>query len=335
MKAHLHHRPSRPLALLLFAVALLLAATIAAAFTHEADSEAARRATGFRPVVLVAGADGATGQLIARRARDEGYVVRATSQDEPASRSTMWGDYEWLQLDVRDGRAVRDALDNVEYIVCAVNAQVADGPEGPQFIDYRGVVNLIDAAAAARVRHFVLISSAIAGTHRDQTKQPRHGFALLWKTKAEEHLKASGLSYTIVGAAGLRDAPAASQGLRVTRRESYRGATVAREDVARVAIDALRNPVARGKTFALFNDSTSGADAWRRDLGVLARDPGAAAQAAREVTAGQSEPERPLTPVTRTRFVAPSRSRERLMIEEGSGGDEAPRVGWRQESTAR
>jgi len=336
MKAHLQHRPAaRPLTLLLLTVAPLLAAGVAAAFTHEADNEAARRNTGLRPLVLVAGASGSTGQLIARRAKREGYAVRATTRDAPASRRNVPGDYEWVQLDVRDGRAVREATRNAEYVICAVSAQVAEGPEGPQFIDYRGVVNLIDAAVAARVKHFVLISSASAGTHRDQTKQPRHGFALLWKTKAEEHLKASGLSYTIVGAAGLRDTPAASLGLRAVRRESYASASVARDDVARVAVDALRNPSARGKTFALFNDPATAADTWRKELDLLGRDPGAAAEAARGVTAGAPESPRPASPAQRTRFVAPTPSRERLMIEEGSGGDEAPRVGWSQESAAR
>ena len=335
MKAHLQHRPSaRPLAVLLFAVALLLAATIAAAFTHEADNEAVRRNTGLRPLVLVAGASGSTGQLIARRARQEGYAVRATSRDVPSARRNVPGDYEWLQLDVRDGRAVRDAARNVEYVICTVSAQSPDGPEGPQFIDYRGVVNLIDAAVAARVRHFVLISSAAAGTHRDQTRQPRHGFALLWKTKAEEHLKASGLSYTIIGAAALRDTPASKLGLRAVDRETYTMASVAREDVARVAIDALRNPAARGKTFALFNDVSSAPNAWRRELDQLDRDPGAPAQQPRQITAGAPEPERP-SPITRTRSAPPTPARDRLMIEERAGGDETPRVGWTQESAAR
>jgi uncharacterized protein YbjT (DUF2867 family) len=336
MKPHLQHRPfARPLALLLLAVALLVAATIAAAFTHEADSEAARRNTGLRPLVLVAGASGSTGQHIARRARAEGYAVRATSRDVPSARRDVPGDYEWVQLDVRDGRAVREATRNVEFVICAVAAQAPEGPEGPQYIDYRGVVNLIDAAVEARVRHFVLISSASAGTHRDQTKQSRHGFALLWKTKAEQHLKASGLSYTIVGAAGLRDGPASALGLRVVTRDSYSTASVAREDVARVAIDALRNPAARGKTFALFNDEFSTPNTWRRELDRLGRDPGAAARADRQVTAGSPDAKRSASPITRTRFVPPNPSRERLMIEEGSGGEQAPRIEWTQESTAR
>jgi uncharacterized protein YbjT (DUF2867 family) len=336
MKTHLQHRPSRPLALLLFAVALLLAATIAAAFTHEADSEAARRNTGLRPLVLVAGASGSPGMHIARRARAEGYAVRATSRDVPSARRNAPRDYEWVQLDVRDGRAVREATRNVEYVICAVSAQAPEGPESPQFIDYRGVVNLIDAAVAARVRHFVLISSASAGSHRDQTKQPRYGFALLWKTKAEEHLKASGLAYTIVGAASLRDGPAAMVGLRAISRDRYTMASgVTREDVARVAVDALRNPAARAKTFALFNDPSSSPHAWRRELDHLGRDPASAAQPDRQVAADSGEAERSASPVTRTRIVPPTPSRDRLMIEAGSGGGETPRVGWTQESAAR
>ncbi|HKZ74740.1 MAG TPA: SDR family oxidoreductase [Steroidobacteraceae bacterium] len=325
MKAHSQHRPpSRSLALLLLTVALLVAATIAAAFTREAEIEAARANTGLRPVVLVAGASGQTGRLIARRARAEGYAVRATSRDvERASRSVP-GDFDWVQLDVRDRSAAREAARNTEFVVCAVGAQVWDGPEGPQYVDYRGVVNLIDAAVAARVKHFVLISSASAGSHRDQSKQARLGHILLWKTKAEDHLKASGLAYTIVGPAGLRNDAGGAKGLRALRREDYRPTYVTRDDVARVAIDALRNPAARNKSFALVNDEAATPEAWRRELEAMRRD--APAGPATQVSSAAGD-DRPVA-AGRSRFVPPAPARERVMIEEERSAGEKPRVGW-------
>jgi uncharacterized protein YbjT (DUF2867 family) len=330
MRSHTqHHRPSsRALALLLLALALLLAATIAAAFTREAEMAAASANQG-RPVVLIAGASGQTGRLIAQRARAEGYAVRATSRDPDRAGRSIPGDFDWVALDVRDRKATREAARHAEYVICAVGTQVWDGPEGPEYVDYRGVVNLVDAAVAARVKHFVLISSASAGSHRDQSKQARFGHLLHWKTKAEEHLKASGLAYTIVGPAGLRNEPAGTSGLRALRRESYRPSYVTRDDVARVALDSLRNPAARNKSFALVNDQAATPDTWRRELQALRRDTPSGVSGAQAGSAGTrsergSAAERPRTVVP----AAPAR--ERVMIDAGHSTERAPDVGWTQ-----
>src|SRR5688572_2975024 len=127
MKAHVFHRPSsRSLALALLTVALLVAATIAAAFTREAETEAARANADLPHTVLIAGARGTTGELIAERAVDEGFAARAASGD------------------LRDVRTAYQSVRGAAYIVCGLAGQVWEGPETPDFIGYRAFVNLVN-----------------------------------------------------------------------------------------------------------------------------------------------------------------------------------------------
>ncbi|MGQ0835303.1 MAG: NAD(P)H-binding protein [Gammaproteobacteria bacterium] len=331
MKAQSHHRPSsRSLALALLAVALLVAATIAAAFTREAEMEAAR-ANGLRPVVLLAGASGQAGELVAQRAIAEGLAIRVMTRDTVRARATA--DRQWLQLDLRDVGAAHEAARGVEFVVCWIGAQAGEAPDSPHLGGHRGIVNLIDAARAAGVKHFVFISSAAADSYRDQSQQPRLGYILPlpWKTKVEDHLKASGLLYTVIDQGALRSEPGAAAGLRVVRREAYRSMSVSRGDVARVAVDALRNPAARNKSFALFNDADTGPDTWRKELHALRRD--APTGNALEASTGPARDGRAVEPPPR--IVPPTPARERLMIEEPAATGETSSVGWTRPPSSR
>jgi uncharacterized protein YbjT (DUF2867 family) len=298
MKANLQHRhASRSAALALLAIALLMAATIAAAFTREAEMEAARANSGLHSRVLVAGAAGETGRLIAQRASEQGFIVRAASGD------------------LRNARPAHQATHGIDFVICGLAHDVWEGPRTAELLGYRDFFNLVNAARAARVRHFVLVSSV-------WSEEPSKGEELIpWKIRAEEYLKASGLSYTIVSPGKLTDARAGASGLRVVSRAAQRHAAgVSRADLARVAIDALRNPRARNKSFAVFNDPAVAPEAWRKELYTLRRD----APVASEV-AGMP----PNVGATRgnSRSVVPAPPRERLMIDE-EAADESPPLEW-------
>ncbi len=247
----------------------------AAADATGAVQAAAPRSAG-KPLLVIAGASGRTGRLVLTAVPADRYRVLALAGDPTRARrelgAALFGRADWRALDVRDAGAVRAALGGATYVISAIGARQFEGPTSPQFVDYQANVNLVDAAVAAGARHFVMISSASAGSHRDQSQTPRLGNVLLYKTKAEEHLKASGLGYTIIGPAGLLDRPAQRDGLEVVRREDYISTNVSRADVARVAVDSLANPAADHKSFALVGDRRGDPEAWRQQLATLARD---------------------------------------------------------------
>jgi uncharacterized protein YbjT (DUF2867 family) len=252
------------LALLLTAVALVQASLQAQAPPAGAG------------LVVVAGASGQTGRHIIAAALEAGYAVRGLTSDLARARTELGPELydraEWRAVDVREAAAVRNAVRGAHYVISAIGARVFEGPQSPEFIDYGGNVNLIEAALATNARRYIMISSAAAGPHRDHRQAPMLGYVRLWKTRAEQRLRDSGLAYTIIGPAGLLDTPAGRDGLRVLRREDYVSTNVSRGDVARVAIDALGNPDAIGKSFALVGDRPGDPQAWRVELRALPRD---------------------------------------------------------------
>jgi uncharacterized protein YbjT (DUF2867 family) len=121
-------------------------------------------------MIVVAGGSGRLGRaLLARRPN-----ARSISRREG--------------VDVRD----RSALDlrGATVVVSAMHGFAGKGVD-PESVDVRGNANLIEAAAAAGVRHFILVS-----VHDARADHPIELFRA--KFRAEELLRASGLPYTIV-----------------------------------------------------------------------------------------------------------------------------------------
>jgi uncharacterized protein YbjT (DUF2867 family) len=227
---------------------------------------------GSDTLVLVAGASGDTGRHIVAQLLAAGYRVRPLTTNAFRARERGGPEAEWLEVDVRDPAAVAEAMREVDYVICALGAREARGENSPRYVDYGGVRHLVDAAREAGVRHFVLISSAAAGSHRDHRENPRLGYVLYWKTRGELYLRASGLDYTVIGPGRLTDGPAAHSGILVSSREDYRRASIARADVARLAIASLVEPAARNKSFAVVNEADLGPDDWLVALRALPRD---------------------------------------------------------------
>ena len=231
-------------------------------------AQAAKNAAA-KPLLVLAGASGNTGREVLVLAASSGWRVRALTTDLARARKDLGGLYrhgEWQQVDLTDAAAVQAAMQGADHVVTAIGAHGFRGRDIPERIDFLSNSRLIDAAAAAHVKHFVFISSGTAGSHRDQSKATALMNVRFWKTRAEEQLRVSGLSYTVIGPGGLTLAPARKQGLRILSREQYSSTDVSRADVARVAIDALTNPSADGKSFALINDSAAAIDAWKSQL---------------------------------------------------------------------
>ncbi len=223
-------------------------------------------------LVAVAGASGRTGIRIAEELASSGYAVRALTSDRSRALERHGSRFDWREVDVRDPKAVLPALEGARNLVIAIGASEWEGPNSPQFVDYRGVRNLVDAARELGLRHVVLVSSAAAGPYRERSRSLQMGNVRHWKTEGENHLKRSGLAYTIIGPGGLEDGTAHAEGLRVLRRRDYSGGSLARGDVARVAVASLSEPAARNKSFALVRDASLGRDAWREQLAEVPPD---------------------------------------------------------------
>ncbi|BBD69306.1 NAD-dependent epimerase/dehydratase [Nostoc commune NIES-4072] len=114
--------------------------------------------------------------------------------------------------------------------------------------DYPGNKNLIDAAVKAGVQKFILVSSIGAG-NSVVAVSPQVlavlGKVLAEKDKAEQHLIASGLTYTIIRPGGLKSEPATGNG--VLTEDPHIIGSINRADVAQLVGRCLNSERANNK----------------------------------------------------------------------------------------
>lgn len=251
---------------LLRRMALILMAALPMACTTAMDSQP--------EIVLVAGATGQTGSLIVQQLQQDGFQVRALVRDLEKARTRLGPGVELVQADVRDAGAVRAATAGVSAVVSAISASSKDGPERPETIDYEGVRNLVDGAVAAGARQFVLISSR-GVTDPDNILNRIFGNVLMWKLKGEDHLRASGLAYTIVRPGGLLNEPGNTGKIIFDQGDppmDEKGLFIPREDVATICVEALKHPEARFRTVEIHRVDGMPATDWKARFAGLKPD---------------------------------------------------------------
>ena len=140
-------------------------------------------------LILVTGATGNQGGAVIRHLREKGFGVRAFTRDpdKPEARALInQSGIEIARGDFEDKPSLLRALEDV-HGVFAVQTPYQDGVEA----EVRQGVALIDAAHSSDISHFVYSSVGSADQH---TGIPH--FDSKWKI--EEHLRGTGMPYTIV-----------------------------------------------------------------------------------------------------------------------------------------
>lgn len=192
-----------------------------------------------QPYIFLAGASRGVGQQIAFRLMEQNRPVKALLRTE-----TTRADLEAMRITVVMGDALN--LDEVERAMLGdepihtVISTIGGLPKDGERADYLGNKNLIDAAVKAGVKKFILVSSIGTGNSADaippqalETLKP----VLIEKDKAEQHLIASGLTYTIIRPGGLKSEPATGNGI-LTEEPRVSG-TIHRADVAHLVCQCI------------------------------------------------------------------------------------------------
>ncbi len=233
----------------LLAVALL---ATACQQSGEAPAEAAEPAGAPKPLVLVAGATGGTGSLVVAELLKQGYPVRAFVRDTAKALERLGPEVEAVAGDLKDVASIGAALDGVGAVINAAGAGVAGGEDNtPEKVDYEGARNLAEAAHAAGVSQYVLVSSR-GVTDDDHYLNRMFNNVLKWKLKGEEAVADSGIDYTIVRPGGLGDGEGGGQTIVFEQGDARsEGIFINRADVARVCVAALRHDAARNKVFEI------------------------------------------------------------------------------------
>ncbi len=201
--------------------------------------------------VVVAGATGRTGQQVVKHLRAEGYEVRAMVRSMEKGTRVLGEDIAMVKADVTQPDSLGPLLDGADFVISAIGRA---GESSPEIVDYGGSVALIDAAKAAGIKKFIMVTSG-GVTWRFHPLNWMSQNVLKWKRKAEIYLRASGLTHVIVRPnGGLTDDPAGANTISFRQNDTF-GRQIARDDVALVCVKALVYQAADNKTFEIQNDS--------------------------------------------------------------------------------
>lgn len=199
-------------------------------------------------MILVAGATGVLGSDIVRHLQERGQKVRALvrQSSDAAKVSTLEAaGAEIVRGDLTDADSLRPACDGARVVISTVT-MILTGREQDSFAatDSAGTRKLIDAARAAGAEQFIFVSF-------DTSRSPEAPLTAA-KREAEEHLKRSGMTYTILhpslfmeswlGPMLFADPAAATAKIYGDGNHKMRYVAVA--DVAELAVQCVGNPAA-------------------------------------------------------------------------------------------
>jgi uncharacterized protein YbjT (DUF2867 family) len=200
--------------------------------------------------VLVVGANGKTGREITSILKDkEGYdpiaMVRKKEQisyfDEQ-NVSTVLGDLE---------EDLTDAVKGMDKVIFAAGSGGNSSDQKTKDIDENGAKSLIDASLNANVEKFVMLSSM--GTDQPDSVPSLKQY-LLSKKAADEHLKSSGLAYSIIKP-GMLTTKEATNHIQAKSRLNKPG-EISRKDVASVIVQSLSADILKNKEVEILTGET-------------------------------------------------------------------------------
>jgi uncharacterized protein YbjT (DUF2867 family) len=203
---------------------------------------------------LVVGATGLLGTEICRLLATEGKPVRALvrpTSDRTKVSSLKNLNAEIVQGDLKDRSSLNAACRGVEAVITTASSTLSrQEGDSIQSVDLDGQINLINAAKDSDVKHFVLTSFSQCDIEFPlQTA----------KRTVENHLKSSGLTYTILRPTCFMEvwlSPALGFDADNAKAQIYGSGEnkisfISYKDVAKFAVASLSNPDARNSVIEL------------------------------------------------------------------------------------
>ena len=208
-------------------------------------------------VVVIAGGHGQIALRLERLLADGGHRARGLIRNPDHAGDVEAAGAEATVLDLEREDDVSPAVEGADAVVFAAGAGPGSGPERKRTVDLGAAVKLIDAARAAGVRRYVMISAMGAADPASGSEAMRP--YLDAKAEADASLEASGLDHTIVRPGRLTNDPGTGR-VAVAERLGRTG-EITRDDVAATLVAVLENDATIGRTFELLQGDTPIAEA--------------------------------------------------------------------------
>lgn len=199
-----------------------------------------------RNTILVIGGTGTLGRQVVRKALDEGYEVRCIVRPRfnPADFLRDWG-ATTVQADLTDPSSLPAALVGVHTVIDCATARPEESTEK---IDWDGKVALIQCAQAMGIQRYIFFSILRCDQHPEVP-------LMNIKYATEQFLASSGLNFTVFRLCGFMQAIIGNYAVPILEEKTVWGtsdttrtAYMDTQDVARLAMAALRTDASIGKT---------------------------------------------------------------------------------------
>lgn len=201
--------------------------------------------------VLIIGANGDVGKNIITKMNDSSDftpVALFRKEKQKAFFEKHNVDYHIVDLE-GDMESLVNAMENVDAVVFTAGSGGNTGFGKTLTVDLDGAVKSMEAAEKAGVKRFVMIS-AMHADNREVWQESKIKPYMVAKHYADRFLKSSGLDYTILRPGRLFDKKGTGK-ITVTKPSEEEG--IAREDVANMVLEVLKQDNTIGKTIA-FNE---------------------------------------------------------------------------------
>jgi uncharacterized protein YbjT (DUF2867 family) len=210
-----------------------------------------------KEIVVVAGATGRTGRLVAEELISRCYLVRAMVRSAALACTLQKEGVEIIEGDLASVESLEKIMQGAHYLISAIGSKKPFNKQENNKVDNMGNQNLARAAMAKGLRHMVLVSSIGVGDSRHTLNflfRLLMGPVLMMKDKSEEFIRSCGINYTIIRPGGLKDTEL--PGKTVFGEGGKITGSVSRREIAKVCVDALTNPAMKNRTLEVVNDST-------------------------------------------------------------------------------
>lgn len=193
--------------------------------------------------VLIVGANGNTGRRVIE-------ILSKSSSFEPVAMIRKPEQAEiFHDMDVKTVLAdleeeVDHAVKGIDKVIFAAGSGSSTGLDKTISVDQEGAKKIIDAAKEAGVKKFIMLSAKGA-----DEPEAHEGLEVYLKAKkeADEHLRESGLTYTIVRPGSLTDDLGIAK-VKLAEKLDQEG-EISRDDVAFLLVMSLADPLVKNKTF--------------------------------------------------------------------------------------
>ena len=230
--------------------------------------------------ILVAGGTRGTGLLVVRLLESNGFPVRVLARDPTRAKAHLGPAIEVVSGDITKPETLTGSVQHASHII--FTAGVRSGRYAREDVvratDYQGVVNTLDAARATGFSGRFVYMNSLGITRSSLPAILLNALkknTLVWRRRAEEGIRASGLDYAIVRVGFLLNAHGGQRAVHVTQDAlplsvRYR---IARADVAKVLVEAMQQPRASRVTFSAVWGKDRRRSDWAKLLTDLKPDP--------------------------------------------------------------